>query len=94
MGSLTELETVEIQPIEFENIQPTPMSSSTVPQDPEDSESHTVEEKRSSMAKVPAFILQLREKERKTEEKRSSMARVPDWIQQVRERNTLKPADV
>ena len=48
------------------------------------------------MAKVPAFIQQLREQERKTEERRSSMAKVPDWIQGVRERNTvnLKPSQI
>ena len=46
------------------------------------------------MAKVPAFILQMRDQERKTEERRSSMTNVPDWLQSVRERNTLKPADV
>ena len=94
LGSLTELEAVEIQPIEFEKIEKRPVASAAVAQDPEDFESHTPEEKRSSMAKVPAFILQLREQERKTEERRSSMAKVPDWLQQVRERNTMKPAEV
>ena len=92
MGNLTDLETIEILPMQIEKIEKPSVSSSSAPLDPQDSESHITEEKRSSMAKVPAFIQQLREKERKTEERRSSLAKVPDWLQTVRERNTLKPA--
>ena len=61
LGCLTGLEAVEIQPMEFEKIGKSPVSSAPVLQDFEDSESNTPEEKRSSMAKVPAFIQQLRE---------------------------------
>ena len=90
------LEDVEIQPMEFAKIGKSLVSSAPVPHDAEDSESDTPEEKRSSMAKVPAFIQQLREQERKTEERRSSMAKVPEWLQGVRERNTvnLKPSQI
>ena len=96
MGSLTGLDAIEIQPMGFEKIRKTPVSSAAVPYDPENFESNTPEEKRSSYAKVPAFIQQLREQERKTEERRSSMAKVPDWIQGVRERNTVnfKPSQI
>ena len=96
LGSLTGLDAIEIQPMEFEKIGKTPVSSAAAPYDPENFESGTPEEKRSSYAKVPAFIQQLREQERKTEERRSSMAKVPDWIQAVRERNTVnfKPSQI
>ena len=80
LGNLTELETIEIQPLNFDKIEKAAAQSAVAPLDPEDSESQ-LEEKRSSMAKVPTFILQLREQERKTEERRSSMAKVPDWLQ-------------